>query len=257
MDLTLQDTLWAALTDSYAQIPMGLTAENLAEARAVVAEVRARFTERLSRVTETADARQATLLSEVDQRFDAYLASLENTIAVAEDVAKTATLSAGQLRMVQAVRASRDEASALRDVVRDYSGYSDRKAEQIAEESAEAAASIQTLLIAVALAGVVGGALLAWFMARRTIAKPLAGSVAALKRLAEDDLSFEIDGTERGDEVGDIARAMQTFKTNMLRTRELEAEAERRETAAEEEKVAAWYAGGRLYAAPRRSDSVI
>ncbi|CAE7692278.1 ACAA2, partial [Symbiodinium sp. KB8] len=31
MDLTLQDTLWAALTDSYAQIPMGLTAENLAE----------------------------------------------------------------------------------------------------------------------------------------------------------------------------------------------------------------------------------
>jgi acetyl-CoA acyltransferase 2 len=31
VDLSLKDTLWAALTDSYAQIPMGITAENLAE----------------------------------------------------------------------------------------------------------------------------------------------------------------------------------------------------------------------------------
>lgn len=38
MDLQLQDTLWAALTDSYAQIPMGLTAENLAEKYGVTRE---------------------------------------------------------------------------------------------------------------------------------------------------------------------------------------------------------------------------
>lgn len=38
MDLTLQDTLWAALTDSYAQIPMGLTAENLAEKYGITRE---------------------------------------------------------------------------------------------------------------------------------------------------------------------------------------------------------------------------
>jgi len=31
VDLSLKDTLWSALTDSYAQIPMGITAENLAE----------------------------------------------------------------------------------------------------------------------------------------------------------------------------------------------------------------------------------
>ena len=29
--MAAQDTLWAGLTDSYAKIPMGITAENLAE----------------------------------------------------------------------------------------------------------------------------------------------------------------------------------------------------------------------------------
>ncbi|MEQ8603173.1 MAG: methyl-accepting chemotaxis protein [Marivibrio sp.] len=215
------------------------TAANLADAKATIAEVRERFKERLARVEETADPRQSALLSEVETRFAAYLQGLENTVETAQEVSKTATLTAGQLQMLGAVRASRDEASALRDVVRDFSGYSDQKAERIVVESADAATAIKMLLIAAALIGVLGGALVAWIIARRTIAKPLAGSVAALKRLAEDDLSLEIVGTERGDEVGDIARAMQTFKTNLLRTRELEAEAERREKAAEEEKAAA------------------
>ena len=31
VDLKLEDTLWAGLTDQYIKLPMGITAENLAE----------------------------------------------------------------------------------------------------------------------------------------------------------------------------------------------------------------------------------
>ncbi len=212
------------------------TPSNLAEARQTIAEVRKRFAERLRTVKATADPRQTTLLRETSTAFRNYLAAVENTVETAEQISATASLSADQKRILAAVRTSRDEAAALRDTVRAYSDYSDRKAAQIAEQSVQAAASIEALLLGVALAGVIGGALMAWLFARRTIAKPIARSVAALKRLAEDDLTVEITGTERGDEVGDIARAMESFRNNLQRTRDLEEEAERRELAAEEEK---------------------
>ena len=56
----------------------------------------------------------------------------------------------------------------------------------------------------------------------RSITVPLAQSVGVMGRLAENDLTVTINGQERKDEIGDICRAVQVFKENALRVREME-----------------------------------
>jgi methyl-accepting chemotaxis protein len=65
---------------------------------------------------------------------------------------------------------------------------------------------------------------LAVLLVRYGIARPIAGSVAALKDLADGRFDFEIKGTDRGDEVGDVARAALVFKEHGLEKLRLERE---------------------------------
>ncbi len=53
---------------------------------------------------------------------------------------------------------------------------------------------------------------------------PLQRTAGAVERLARGDLNVAVDGAERRDEVGALSRALDIFKGNMRKTRELEAE---------------------------------
>src|SRR6185437_4026256 len=73
----------------------------------------------------------------------------------------------------------------------------------------------------------------------RSITKPLAAVVALLQRLARGDYGAAIAGSERGDEIGDVAKAAQTFRENGLAKIRMEQEqAEAGERAAAEREAA-------------------
>ena len=55
-------------------------------------------------------------------------------------------------------------------------------------------------------------------------------------KLANQDYSTIVPGSERGDELGQMARAVEIFKLNGIRAKELEAEQHEQEKRAEEEK---------------------
>ncbi|CUW40677.1 Methyl-accepting chemotaxis protein [Magnetospirillum sp. XM-1] len=74
--------------------------------------------------------------------------------------------------------------------------------------------------VAVVLALVVAFGL----MLRSSIATPVIAMTAAMNRLADKDMSVVIPAQGRTDEVGRMAAAMQTFKENMIRSDQLEAE---------------------------------
>ncbi|CAA2100998.1 Methyl-accepting chemotaxis protein 2 [Methylobacterium bullatum] len=57
------------------------------------------------------------------------------------------------------------------------------------------------------------------------IARPIRGMTGAMTRLAADDVSAEIPGAGRRDEVGAMSAAVQIFRDNMIRSKTLEAEA--------------------------------
>ena len=92
-------------------------------------------------------------------------------------------------------------------------------------DAAEAAirGSVRTwMLIALALASaVVGGAS---FLIGRSISTALSAMVRAMTGLAGGDATIAIPGLGRKDEVGEMAGAVQVFKTNMVETERLRAE---------------------------------
>jgi methyl-accepting chemotaxis protein len=73
------------------------------------------------------------------------------------------------------------------------------------------------------------------FFTSRSIVKPIASMTTAMGTLADGDKSIEIPGTERRDEVGDMAHAVQVFKENMIKADQL-AEAQKAEQEAREKR---------------------
>lgn len=70
----------------------------------------------------------------------------------------------------------------------------------------------------------------------RTLSKDIALVVGQMDRLSQGDLSFAIQGAERGDEIGSMAKAVDVFRTNGLRIREMEEEQEQMKRQAERDK---------------------
>jgi methyl-accepting chemotaxis protein len=67
------------------------------------------------------------------------------------------------------------------------------------------------------------GIALSWGLAR-SITRPLVQMVMVLKKLAANDRSFEIPDTGRRDEIGQMAKAAQVFKDNMVEADRLRSE---------------------------------
>ncbi|MEJ0045832.1 MAG: HAMP domain-containing methyl-accepting chemotaxis protein [Rhodospirillales bacterium] len=79
------------------------------------------------------------------------------------------------------------------------------------------------LELAATVGGLVLGLLLAFFIAR-SILGPLIGMTAAMMRLASGDHAVEIPARENTDEIGDMARAVEVFKQNGIKSVRMTAE---------------------------------
>jgi len=110
-----------------------------------------------------------------------------------------------------------------------------RRTERI---NAELAAAIERMGLAMGALGViailcaVSGVLITW----RSVIRPLAQLVKTMRILALGDLTAEVDGQRRGDEVGSMAKAVQVFKDNAVALKESEAQAEVQRRIADEER---------------------
>ncbi|ALG70932.1 chemotaxis protein [Azospirillum thiophilum] len=93
-------------------------------------------------------------------------------------------------------------------------------------EDREAGRASAGMVIAVGAAvALVLGALMAWII-DRAITHPLHAMTGAMGRLAEGDLSIDIPGGDRKDELRNMADAMTIFKDNALEMRRMERERE-------------------------------
>lgn len=70
----------------------------------------------------------------------------------------------------------------------------------------------------------------------RSISKPITTMTAAMNKLAGNDFTVEIPGTERSDEIGEMAASVQVFKDNGLEAKRLSEQQRINEQRAEEEK---------------------
>ncbi|MCV0428168.1 MAG: HAMP domain-containing protein [Roseibium sp.] len=76
---------------------------------------------------------------------------------------------------------------------------------------------------------------LGWLIGR-SITRPVNSLTGTMRDLADGNMDVDVDFTDRRNEIGSMARAVEVFRTNAIRTRELEAEQSERSARAEEEK---------------------
>ena len=94
------------------------------------------------------------------------------------------------------------------------------------------------LMITLGVSGVLVAALLAWVIGRG-VSRPIRQITGTMQRLAKGDLTVEVPSQNKHDEIGDMARAVQVFKTQGLRARALEAETANARMAADAERTRA------------------
>ncbi len=144
----------------------------------------------------------------------------------------------GQAALAEAVKNNNDAAkkiakekytpqmSALRtqiaELVNDSTKFMENESSALTDQTN---AAIRTAVLTSGLV-LLGVLIVVGLMTRWLISTPITGLAGAMARLASNDLTVAVTGTERLDEVGQMARAMQVFKDNATRVRDMEAEQE-------------------------------
>lgn len=94
---------------------------------------------------------------------------------------------------------------------------------QIEEEFSSTINVTERFVAVLAIGAIMIGVLLAWLIGR-SISAPTRAIGAVLMELANGNKAVDVPYADRGDEVGDNARAAKTFKENLLRIEKMEAE---------------------------------
>ncbi len=100
-------------------------------------------------------------------------------------------------------------------------GLADQLAKTVAMKKADAASALTVASVLMLLALLISGA--AVLAMARSITRPIGALSASMTDLANGDVTADIGGTDRRDEIGGMARAVAFFKDNMIRTNELSA----------------------------------
>jgi methyl-accepting chemotaxis protein len=169
------------------------------------------------------------LLGEVEAAQKAYMQELSTTMAMADKVKGAIVLSDAQAAMYKESMESRAQADKLQTAIQAYNNFADKRSSDTALAVDEQSSRTQLMMVTIGLAGVFGGGLIGYLVSRNGIAQPLGRSVDCVRQLASGDTRVEIYGVGRGDEIGDIAQALDVFKRNKIEADRLalEQEAER------------------------------
>jgi methyl-accepting chemotaxis protein len=199
------------------------TPETIRQVRQVIEEKRTEYEERAARLTKSADPKQSERLASVAEDYRLFLTGLDKVLHAIDARGKEVTLSeAGKVIFSQAMD-SRMQAEKLIASVKSLADAAAESSERMALESQKLYGSLREMLILISAAGIAIGVGFGFALSQYGISRPIGTIVAMLRRLADGDFSVTIGGTERGDEVGDIAKTAQIFKDNLIQTKALEA----------------------------------
>jgi len=126
-----------------------------------------------------------------------------------------------------ALAESRTVASALSTSVGQFVDDAQAGMSAAAEQSKAALDRSVMLLVGIVALSLLIALVVAFGYVRKRITRPLAEKTEAMRDLANENLDVRIEGTERGDEIGAMARALEFFKDSLERNQELVADQQR------------------------------
>jgi methyl-accepting chemotaxis protein len=164
----------------------------------------------------------------IGQVGDAYIQKLSATRRAVLEAAGLGTYPLSGREWVDQSGVAIGTISHLTDVI-------STKTHDAAGDSASAALRNLVLYLGLMTFGIVVS-IVSFGIVTRYVVRPLAGVTSAMRQLAEGDMTVAIPGQNRGDEVGQMAKAVDVFKHNMIEADRLRADREDTERRAEAEK---------------------
>jgi methyl-accepting chemotaxis protein len=189
--------------------------ENRLAARVVIDEQVKQLDERLAEIAKTKDEKTLALLPAVTSALAAYQAQLKQTLH-SVDEAKSVDISQSAMKLRDAAMKSQAAAEDLRVAIRAVATRMDERVIENNKAAEEEYASASRLLEILAVGSVLFGLLFGFIVGQYGVAGPIRAVVELLKQLAGGKYDVDVHGTERGDEVGDVARTAMVFKENGL-----------------------------------------
>ena len=226
-----------ALNRAEFRVALDPTAENRAEVHKVIDEQMKLYEAGINEVSTTRDDQARSMLPAVNEAMADYKRNMENTLRIADEV-KDAQLAADAAKLRDSAMKSRASAEKLRATVK---GVADRLNERVANLSAAATVEYETasrLMIIIVVVGVLFGMSAGFMIGQYGVAKPIRSIVELLRKLANGEFAVEVQGTDREDEIGDIAKAAVVFKDNGLAKVRMEQEQKENEKRVAEQRKA-------------------
>jgi len=158
------------------------------------------------------------LADQIDTQFTAYSAMGDRLTDLIKqhDHEKASALYLGDMR---------DLFRQVRQAIADDAALNAAEGTKAADFGAQLYAETRTVVI-VALLVAIAISVAAGFMLITGVATPMLGLARTTGRLAEHDLDVTVEGTERKDELGLLARSLEVFRENALLADRLQAESQ-------------------------------
>jgi methyl-accepting chemotaxis protein len=161
----------------------------------------------------------------INADWAAYVKGVDRAMVIAVEIQKV--LSGDVKELGDAIEAD------FAQIVRTGADHS----QKLGAEAAGQASAAQALTLWLALGGIAIGALLSWIIGRN-ISGAIASISAAMENLASGDRATHIPFTQRRDEIGRMAGALEVFKENLNETERLRQEQEAQKAEAERQRKA-------------------
>lgn len=208
---------------------------NIRQTEATIEEEKAEFKQLAQEVYTLAQDDEKVLLQKVNQKFDEYERALENTVNMAKRIAGAFVTDEDRRNLLDNIIANRNIASEFKLLSREFADHITEKSSKAQDRADETYQTASMLMIAGAVFGILAGLIIGTIISQKGIVNPMRKIVACLSELANGNLNIDVYGTDRKDEVGEIAETTLVFKQNMLRNKEMEEE-QRKEQIAKEQR---------------------
>ena len=190
--------------------------ESRREARAAIEKEAETFKKRFAALSELVVSEESKAhLAQISNEWMALSADLETIYQAAEAVQ--------DFQMTQEMQRVRDAAGStdkmvdsLRTSLRNMIDIYDQRVTTVNSDAGAVYVQVSTLMTVVASASVLISLVLGFLIGQYGVAKPMRGLVAVLQKLAGGDYGVEIEGTDRRDEIGEVAKTALVFKENGL-----------------------------------------
>ena len=211
-----------AFVSSAYQLAAETTDEGNARLVAAIAKYRQSYDEALARVARDVPEK-ADVVNSVAQKVRAVFSACDPAIQFASKTTSQddVTKALGRLKTECAAQIK----VGLEDQVRltgEIEAYAKQKSDELTDVTT---ATIRTSIIAVG-AGILVSIAAALFIGIKGMSQPIARLKTVMEAFARNELQADVPGTERADELGEMARTVEVFKTNGLAVARMKAEQE-------------------------------